>query len=466
LVPLESNSYVFLTFFNFNNFDKYVPSLIAVIFLIMLSAFFKSMETVFSTVNIIRLKNSLEEKERGAKKALYIAEKYELTLTTTLVGNTLANILAITLFMRVAMYVIVNDNFAVLIATVILFIVILLFGEIIPKVNGKEKAEKMALSFSGLMYLFIIILFPTTFVFLKIKKLFFKNANDLTPYVTEDELESIIDTMETKGVIEKNNAELIQSAISLNERNVCDIMTPRVDVVAIEITESAEDIKNMFFEYQFSRVPVYEEDKDNIIGVLSERDFLTAYIKNNGKDIEIKKLMSKPFFVSRSKKVDDLIREMQQMKKHFAIVSDEYGGTSGIVTMEDALEELVGEIYDEFDEYIEEEDTEKIVELAPGKYLVSADMEIDYLFEQLNLGEAPETRFSNLGGLVYEFSEELPSPGKQVIINSVYDNEDVENPIHNEYEITFTIDKVENRRIKTIVVEPKIISEQIEEEEE
>lgn len=459
LVPLERNYLMFLSIFDFSDFSKMVPLLIALALLIMISAFFSSMETAYSSVNIIRLRNYLEEKKKGAKKAVYIAEKYDLTLTTILVGNNLVNIGATTIGAYVLARTIINPTIANIANTIIMTLIILIFGEILPKSYGKEHSEKVALNYSSILYFVIKILYPITWVFIKLKKVIIKRNEDLIPYVTEDELESIIDVMENEGVIEKNDAELIQSAISLNEINVFEIMTPRVDVVAIEINEPIEDIKNMFFEYQFSRVPVYEDDKDNMIGVLSERDFFTAYIKNNGKNINIKKLISKPFYVSKTKKVDDLIREMQQMKKHFAIVADEYGGTSGIVTMEDALEELVGEIYDEYDEYIEEDDAEKFVEIAPNKYLISADMDIEFLFEQLKLGREPDTKFTNIGGFVYELSEEMPTPGKQVKINTIYEEDDIVNPIHHEYEVIFTVEKVQSRRIKTIIVEVNLIEE-------
>jgi CBS domain containing-hemolysin-like protein len=338
-------------------------------------------------------------------------------------------------------------------------IIILIFGEILPKSYGKENAEKVALNFAGPLYFVIKCMYPVTWLFIKLKKLVVKKNETSLPYVTEDELESIIDVMENEGVIEKDDAELIQSAISLNERNVLDIMTPRVDIFAIDINDSVEEIKKFFFEYQFSRVPVYQDDKDNMIGVLSERDFFTAYIKSKGENVNVRKLLSKPYYVSKTKKVDDLIREMQQMKKHFAIVADEYGGTSGIVTMEDALEELVGEIYDEYDEYVEEDDAEKLVEISNNKYMVSADMELEFLFDQLKLGREPDTHYSNVGGFVYELSEEMPYSGKQVTYRTIYEEDDIVNPIRHEYDVIFTIEKVYNRRIRTIIIEVILIED-------
>lgn len=455
LVPLGLEDLFLNKTFDFSEFATKIPLLALIVILLCFSAFFSACETAYSTVNIIRLKNYLEEKRRGAKKAVYIAEKFDLTLTTILVGNNLVNIASTTIAAYIVTSVIIDDSLANILNTVLMTIIVLIFGEILPKSFSKENPEKIALRFSGAMYFIIKILFPFTWLFIKLKKSVVKKQENL-PSVTEEELESLIDVMENEGVIHKDNAELIQSALSLSDKNVFDIMTPRVDMVAVEVNDSIEEIKELFFEYQFSRVPVYEEDKDNIIGILSERDFFTAYINSNEKsNIDIRKLISKPYFVSKTKKVDDLIREMQQLKKHFAIVSDEYGGTSGIVTMEDALEELVGEIYDESDEYDEEEDAEKITKLDENKYLISADMELEYLFEELKLGKEPETRFASVGGFVYELSEEMPIVGNSVTIKSVYEEADIDNPVYIEYEIKFTIHKVENRRIKSLIVEIK-----------
>jgi len=454
LVPLERN-YSFLIKFDFHNLGKFLPLFILLIFLLMCSAFFSASETAYSSVNIIRLKNYADEKKRGAKKAVYIAEKFDLTLTTLLVGNNLVNISATTIAAYIFSQTILNPTIANIMTTVVMTIIILTFGEIIPKNYSKDNAEKLALRFSGILFFVIKLLYPLTWIFIKLKKIFIKGA-DFVPYVTENELESIIDVMENEGVIEKDNAELLQSAINLSGRTVYEIMTPRVDIVAVEVNDDIESIKQTYFDNKYSRIPVYEVDKDNIIGILYERDFLTAYINNSDhKKINIRSLMSKPYYVSETTRVDDLIREMQRMKKHFAIVSDEYGGTSGIVTMEDALEELVGEIYDESDEYDETDDPEKFIELEENKYLISAEMEVEYLFDKLKLGKEPDTRYSSVGGFVYELCSELPYEGMQQVYHTVYEEEDIENPVHIEYDVIFTIDKVTNRRIKSIIVEVK-----------
>jgi putative hemolysin len=361
------------------------------ILLFIFSAFISKAEAVFSSVNIIRIRNYLEEKKKGAKKAVYISEKYDTTLTTLLIVNILLKISLVIL----AGYFVFNllENFWLSVIVIIFLIptLMLIFTEIIPRAKGQIAPEIKALKYSGFLYFIIKLLAPITYLYVRMRKSIMEK-NDLldNPKVTEEELESIIDVMETEGVFEENDAEMIQNAISLSETTVYDIMTPRVDVVAVEISSSIEDIKNMFFEYQFSRVPVYREDKDNIIGILSEKDFFTALLK--GEKIELEKMLSEPYYVSKTTKVNELIKELQRLQKHFAIVVDDYGGTSGIVTMEDALEEIVGEIYDEYDDVEEEE----LIKLEEGKYHVKPEMDLEELFEILNLGMRPRVNFQVL----------------------------------------------------------------------
>ncbi len=418
------------------------------ILLFIFSAFISKAEAVFSSVNIIRIRNYLEEKKKGAKKAVYISEKYDTTLTTLLIVNILLKISLVIL----AGYFVFNllENFWLSVIVIIFLIptLMLIFTEIIPRAKGQIAPEIKALKYSGFLYFIIKLLAPITYLYVRMRKSIMEK-NDLldNPKVTEEELESIIDVMETEGVFEENDAEMIQNAISLSETTVYDIMTPRVDVVAVEISSSIEDIKNMFFEYQFSRVPVYREDKDNIIGILSEKDFFTALLK--GEKIELEKMLSEPYYVSKTTKVNELIKELQRLQKHFAIVVDDYGGTSGIVTMEDALEEIVGEIYDEYDDVEEEE----LIKLEEGKYHVKPEMDLEELFEILELGDAPESQFSSVGGFVYGLCEGMPFEGQIVTYRHHVEiiTEDEEKEIT--YLLSFTISKFTNRRIRDLVLE-------------
>ena len=251
--------------------------------------------------------------------------------------------------------------------------------------------------------------------------------------------------MEDEGIIDEDHADLIQSALSLGTKTVYDIMTPRVDMVAIDITNTTDEILEKFFDSQYSRVPVYEGDKDSIIGVLQEKDFLAAVIKDKD-SVVIEDLIQAPLYVTKTMKVDDLIYGMQEAKKHFAIVSDEYGGTSGIVTMEDALEELVGEIYDEFDY---EEDDLEIKELQDNVYEMGSEVEIEDLLELLSV-TLPNVTYATVGGFVYDLTEGLPEVGGQVSVEArktMYQDEKVFDII---YLLTFEIIEVENRRIRRL----------------
>lgn len=443
--------------FNFitENWTLNVILLILMIFLLAASAFFSSTETAYSSVNLIRLRNYMEEKKKGAKKAVYIADKFDVTLTTILIGNNFVNISATTIGAFVLGKTILNPTVANIVNTVVMTIIVLIFGEILPKTYGKENSEKVALRSARAMYAIIKLLWPISWLFIKLNNRIKRNKKEATenPYVTEAELESIIDVMEDEGVIEEEDADLIQNAINLNDRTVFDIMTPRVDVVAIDINDSVETIKQFFFDNQFSRMPVYRDDKDHMIGILSERDFFTAILKNE--TVDLSKIISEPYYVSKKTKVNDLIKDMQRTKKHLAIVSDEYGGTSGIVTMEDALEELVGEIYDEYDEVADL----IISQIDDNRYNLSANMELEELFEKLKLGETPISNYSTVGGFVYELCEDLPIEGKTIHYTSVYEEIDMENPVEIKYDLEFTVKKVENRRIRSVELKIARISE-------
>lgn len=423
--------------------EALIGMLIVLVLLLICSAFFSSAETAFSSVNIMRLKGYVEEKRRGAKKALWIAEHYDRTLTTLLVGNNVVNIAASTIAATLFINLILDQTVANVVSTAVMTIVVLIFGEILPKSIAKEKAETTVLRFAGILYFLMKILYPVVIIFIGIKKILFRNIKSEQPTVTETELENIIDTMEEEGVIDAEDADLIQGVLDIDERTIYDIMTPRVDIIGIEIESSIEEMKNLFFKHKFSRMPVYKEDKDHIVGILSERDFYTALLK--GENIKLKSLVKEPLYVSKTMKVNDLIRLMQKEKKHFAIVSDEYGGTSGIVTMEDALEEIVGEIYDEHDDTVIDEE---IIKIDENIYEVSAEVILEDLFDTLELGKTPDSAYTNVGGFLYSLAEDVPEEGEILEWYTTVDR-NLEDDFPEEYPITlrFTILSVVERRI-------------------
>ena len=296
--------------------------ILLVVFCLIASAFFSSSETAFSGVNMIRIKNYAEEKRKGARRALYIVEHYDKTLSTILVGNNFVNIASTTICAYIFGKFILNPTLSNVLNTVIMTIVILIFGEILPKSLAKANPDKLALKYSGLMYVLIKVLTPITFFFGLLQKAALKKVKATEePTVTEDELESIIDTMEEEGVLDENNVNMLQGVLDISEKTVYDIMTPRVDMVAIDKNATYDEIKETFISSQFSRIPVYFEDKDNIIGLLNQKDFMLQML--NDKPCNISEIMSKPMFVTEPMKVDDLIRKMQKEKKHLAIVLDE-----------------------------------------------------------------------------------------------------------------------------------------------
>lgn len=425
-------------------------AIVGVIVLIMFSAFFSASETAFTKANMLRLRSYADEKKKGARRAIYICEHSDKALSTILVGNNLVNIASTTICAYLFSKFIVNPTLSNLMNTVIMTIIILIFGEILPKSISKADPDKIAMKFSGILYFLMKVLTPISFVFGGLQKLVTrKNKND-APTVTEDELESIIDTMNEEGVIDNDEADILQGAIDIKTKTVGDIMTPRVDIVAISIDDSLETIKDLFIEHQFSRMPVYENDKDNIVGILNQKDFMIKYLKNE--KIVISDIMTEPSFVTETMKVDDVIRLMQKEKKHLAIVLDEYGGTSGIVSMEDAIEEVVGEIYDEHDD--EEPTKPLITKVGENKYILDPEMSVEDLYDYLEIEHLPEGNYASVGTMLYEFSEKLPTVGEKFTIKAI---DDVLNE-HNDYvqivtTLTFTITKMDERRIDELSLE-------------
>ena len=421
---------------------------LAVVVLVMCSAYFSASEMAFTAVNQIRLKNQADENVKGARKALFIVEHYDKTLATILICNNLVNIACTTIAAYIFATLIVNPTVSNIANTIIMTLVVLTFGEILPKTIAKSDPHKFVLRTSGLMLILYKLLTPLSFLFLKLQKTATKKVktDEDEPTVTENELETIIDTMEEEGVIDKDNAEMMQGVLDLNSRTAYDIMTPRVDVSAINYTESVKNIQDMFFNTMYSRLPVYDENIDKIIGVLNQKDFFRAML--SGEKLMVKKIMTEPLFINENMKVDDIIRTMQKSKKHLAVVLDEHGGTSGIVSMEDAIEEMVGEIYDEHDEV----ENDIINQKSEHEYVVDPDMDLADLFEMLEIEHLPESEYNSVGGFLFEVSEELPVEGKVIVFKTID-----ERMVGGEYfsvpvEVHFTMSKVEDNRIKEVKV--------------
>lgn len=417
------------------------------IILVLFSAFFSMTETVFASVSEAKIKNYVEERKTGAKKALFCVEHFDRTLTTLLVGNNIVNTALSTFALTFFMGFIRTGNLE-LISTAIITIVLLIFGEITPKTIGKKYNDKLVLFLAPIIYVISYILLPISIIFMGIQKVFTGKKNN-DSQVNESELETILDTMVEDGEIEDDEHEYIKNVFDLNDRTVEEIMVPRVDMVAIEDTTSIDEVKNIFIREQYSRIPVYHEDKDHIIGIIYERDFFEAMAKN----IElknVKQLMRNVLFVNKKMTVDALIKTLQESKTHMAIVSGEYNDTLGLVTMEDALEEIVGEIYDEHDEGSVKQ--KLITKINDNTYMVDGDMFVSDMFEEIGLGEAPEGA-SKLSTWMFESQEDLPKIGDKMTYISCFTDQN-ENGEYEDYakKIVLEIVEVDDRRIETVKV--------------
>lgn len=432
-----------LTGTSFANTD--VLLIIGIIFLICCSAFFSASETAYSSSNTLRLKTLAEEKQKGARKAIYITENFEKTLSLLLTFNNLVNIACTSIASYMFVKFIANPTLSNILNTVILTIVILIFGEIMPKSLAKTDPEKAALKFSGVVYFLLKYAVVLYYPFYCLQKRATRNkAKSSAPTVTENELESIIDTMEEEGVIDHDNKEILQGAINLSELSAYDVMTHRKDVVFVELSESLETAEKLFLDTQYSRLPVYSETIDNIVGVINQKDVFSIILSNKPKTT-IKNLMKPCHFVSEVMKLDDLIRELQSEKKHMAIVVDEQGGTSGLVTLEDCIESMFGEIYDEHDEV---ENEEKIVKQEDGTYILDADTELSELFEKLEIEHIPESNYSTVGGLIFEKAEELCDVGDVIKIDTIDEQiDDHGNYISKPITLIFTILEIESNKV-------------------
>ena len=371
---------------------------------IILSAVFSSSETALSTVNRIRLKSDAQQGNKKAGRVLRLYQDYNRSLTGILIGNNIVNIMASTI--GTVIFTSYFGSAGPGIATVFLTLVLLIFGEVMPKSYAKDHADKLSRRFSGFLHGVIFIFTPFIFFFDMLKKLMEKfYKKDSAPFVTEQELKVMIHEIEDEGVLEDREGELVRSALDFDETTVDEAMTPRVDIVSIEKNADIEDIKNVFFEYHYSRLPVYEKDVDNIVGILYEKDFFKAYIQNTPFSVE--SLMQTAMFVPQQMKISELLKKIQAANIHMAIVVDSYGGVEGMITLEDIVEELVGEIYDEYDVV-----SQQVQKISPDIYRVRADMGVDEMMERI--GYTPnnlESESNTVGGWFLENFGKLPKTG-------------------------------------------------------
>ncbi|MBP5445288.1 MAG: HlyC/CorC family transporter [Acholeplasmatales bacterium] len=435
--------------------ESSVPPVLWIVFviLLLLSAFFSASETAYSSINIVRITNFAENGKKSAAKALKVHQKFDNTLSSILIGNNIVNIAMATIGAYIAAKMITDDTVSGIVSTAVVTLIVLIFGEIMPKSFAKKHAEGFALKTAYILSVLNILFFPLNFLFISLSKLITRGVKEETaPTVTEDELETIVDNMADEGVIEEDDSNLIINALKLSDKIIDDIMIPRVDMVAIDVDDTIENIKQIFFENQYSRIPVYKDDKDKILGILYERDFFTCLIEK--KEFKIVDILKPVKYVNKKMPVDDFIRELQKEKVHMAIVSGKFGETAGLVTMEDALEELVGEIYDEHDD----EEKEMCIKIDENEYLVDAKMDLNELFETLELGKAPSDH-NKLVGWLYEQVDDMPKAGEQIIYNTTYIQKDDDEYIEKSKKLIFTIKEVLGRRITKVFLKIEDINE-------
>ena len=350
-----------------------------IVILIIFSAYFSATETAFTSVNRIRLKSLAGDGNKKAEKVLALSEKYDKLLTTILIGNNIVNIWMTAIATSICIWL--YGSHGATVATIAITVIVLIFGEITPKNIAKEKSEGFSMFSAPFIGFLMSVLTPFTYIFSKWKQLISKLFNIKgEETITDDEILTMVEEAETGGSLDENRSELIQNAIEFDELTAEDVMTPRPDMVAVDTEISNEELAQLFRDTGYTRLPVYEEDIDRIIGVINQKDFHNHIV---GTDKKIMDYIIPVVFVAETIKIFDLLRKMQQLKTHMAIVIDEYGGTEGLVTMEDIIEELVGEIYDEHDVVINKE----ILPLQNGSYRVQASANVEKIFDYLGIDE-------------------------------------------------------------------------------
>ena len=373
--------------------------------LLFLSMFYSCADMVFSIVDKEKLQKDIEKGNKRAKVAYAIANDYEFSISIILFGNNVVNIFASSIVTIIGLSL--NPDIGPSIATIAFTIILIIFAEFLPKAIGKRFAYSFALFLAYpvlfFKYLFFIFVWPISKLFI-LFGLPFKKRSKEEEKIDEEVLNEMVDTIEEEGILEENEADLVRGAIDLSDIQAYEIMTPRVDVFAIDINDDIEELIKDGEIFIHSRIPVYEDTIDNIIGILPIKALGKAILKEE--KIDILKLCYKPLVIPRNHQVLDLLNEFKTLKVHIAVIIDEYGGTEGIITMEDILEEVVGDIFDEMDE-VEEE----IIDKGNNIYIIDGSMNIDDFFEFIEFNDEFETDYSTVSGLALEILDRFPRVG-------------------------------------------------------
>ena len=407
-----------------------VAMLAALVALVALSAYFSATETAFTSLNRIRLKTRADDGDKRAARTLALAADFDRLLSTLLIGNNIVNNVATTIG-AVLFIQLIGPGKGPTVSATVLTIVILIFGEVTPKSLAKERPEAWAIVATPLLRVMAVLLTPVNFLFTQWKKLLrvlLRHQDD--DGITEEEMMGMVDQAETEGSLDQHESDLIRNAIEFNDMEVSEILTPRVDLEALADTATMEEAAAMYADSGFSRLPIYHDSIDNIIGVLHEKDFYAAYCRGVKRLSELK---GSVLYTTETARISDLLRQLQQNKVHMAVVVDEYGGTQGIVTMEDIMEELVGEIWDEHDEVIEE-----FRKQSDGSYLVACSADLDDLYDLFDMKPGQEYDASSVSGWVMEEIGRVPDVGDRFQADG----------------LDVCVTRVEHRRVMEIRVRP------------
>lgn len=374
--------------------------ILALIVLVSLSAFFSATETAYMSLNRVRIKNMANDGDRRARRVMKLLDSYDRLLATVLIGNNIVNISSASI--ATVLFVSFFKNNGATVSTVVMTLVVLIFGEITPKSLAKEAADSFALKVSGPVTVLNTLFFPLSFLLIHLKSALSRLIRvEKSGGITEDELLTLVDEAEQDGGIDSGEKELLHNVIEFTDLDAGDILTPRIDVVAIDIEETPAVLQKLFEETGFSRIPVYRETIDNIVGVVNEKDF---HRNLRGTENTIESILQPALFIPPSVKISELLKQLQQKKVHIAVVVDEFGGTEGIVTIEDIVEELVGEIWDEHDTV-----AAGMRKIGENTFAVPASTELSEFFEHFGVEE--ETDVSTVNGWVTAHIGKIPAVG-------------------------------------------------------
>ena len=406
--------------------------------LVLCYSFFSASETAFSSLNKIKIKALANSGNKRAAKTLELCDEFSKLLTTILIGNTIVNVVAASL--ATVLFTNIMGGNGVAVSSVVMTLVIMIIGEIVPKNMAKNAPEKFAMKVTPLLSFLMVVFTPLSFVFGYLEKLINRLFEKESDAYSTDEFITMVEEANEDGDIEDHEAEIITNALEFNDLDVGEILTPRIDVVAIDVNEdSIEEIELKYRDSGFSRLPVYDDSMDNILGVLIEKDFYYHLLYE--KSTNIKEILKPAIYTSPQVKISSLLKQFQTSKSHMAVVVDEYGGTQGIITLEDVLEELVGEIYDEHDEVIE-----YYKKLDDNTYLVKADEDIDDLFEHFAIENNEDYEFNTVSAWVIDILDKIPDVGDSFDFKNMHiEVTDADSKKVNEIKITFMKEDEEDK---------------------